>query len=62
MSNTGAKNIIAGKIPETVYLIVHDKGLAEDFAAAINILTSQGWTIEHIWATNSFHFGLFKRK
>jgi hypothetical protein len=41
MSSTGAKNVIAGKIPETEYVIVHDKGLAEDFAVAINILTSQ---------------------
>jgi len=61
MARIGAKEVISGKIPEVNYLIVTDRGLAENFAEAINILTSQGWSIEHIWATESIHFGLFKR-
>ena len=62
MSRIGAKDVLTGKIPEVNYLIVHDKGLADDFAVAINILTSQSWSIGHIWAARSFHFGLFKRR
>jgi len=62
MSRIGAKDVLTGKIPEVNYLIIHDKGLADDFAVAINILTSQGWNIKHIWAAGSFHFALFKRK
>ena len=38
MSRIGAKDVLTGKIPEVNYLIVHDKGLADDFAVAINIL------------------------
>jgi len=62
MSRISAKDVLTGKIPEVNYLIVHDKGLADDFAVAINILTSQGWSIEQIWAAGAFHFALFKRK
>ncbi len=61
MVSIGAKDVIKGNIPEVNYLIVHDKGLAADFAEAINALTGQGWSIEHIWAAQSFHFALFKR-
>ncbi|MFW9804844.1 MAG: hypothetical protein ACFFFC_19465 [Candidatus Thorarchaeota archaeon] len=61
MASVGAKLIKVGKIPDVNYLIVRDKGLAEDFADAINILTSQQWNIVHIWAAGRYHFGLFKR-
>ncbi|MFW9920561.1 MAG: hypothetical protein ACFFED_13240 [Candidatus Thorarchaeota archaeon] len=62
MVSIGAKDAIKGNIPDVNYLIVHDKGLAEDFAKAINFLTGQGWSIVHIWAAQSFHFALFTRK
>ncbi|PNX52468.1 MAG: hypothetical protein BV458_09450 [Thermoplasmata archaeon M9B2D] len=62
MARIGAKDVIAGKIPQVNYLIAHDKGLADDLAVAINILTVQGWSIKHVWAAGSFHFALFMRK
>ena len=62
MSRISTKDVISGNIPIVNYLIVHDKGLADDFAVSINILTSQDWSIEHIWAAGAFHFALFKRK
>jgi hypothetical protein len=62
LASIGAKDAISGKVPQVDNLIVHDKGLADDFAAAIEILTRQGWSVKHIWAAGSFHFALFVRK
>ena len=62
MARIGAKDVIKGNIPDVNYLIVTDKGMADDFAKAINSLTSLGWSVEHIWAAQTFHFALFKRK
>ena len=62
MSRIKAKDVLTGNIPEVNYLIVHDKGLADDLAAAINILTVQGWSVVQVWAAGSFHFALFRKK
>lgn len=62
MSRIGAKDAISGKIPNVNYLIVQDKGLADDLAVAINILTVQGWSIVQVWSAGSFHFALFRKK
>ena len=61
MTRVSAKEAISGKIPSDNYIIVTDKGWADDLATAINLLTRQGWSVEHIWASGSFHFALLKR-
>jgi hypothetical protein len=61
MPRVEAKDIIAGKIPDAIYIIVSDRGYADNLSEAIIILTSSGWNLDHIWSMGSFHFGLFKR-
>ncbi|TFH05323.1 MAG: hypothetical protein E4H14_12970 [Candidatus Thorarchaeota archaeon] len=61
MARIGAKDVISGNIPEVNYLIITDKGWADDLAEAIDILVSRGWSIEQIWGIENTHFGLFKR-
>jgi len=61
MPRIEAKDIIAGKIPDANYIIVSDRGYADNLSEAIIMLTGSGWSLENIWSMGSYHFGLFKR-